>query len=68
MINQLTPNYLSSLVPHPVGAASRYNLRDSNSLQTIDARTNQYLQLLEHGIDYQTKSKTVTPLTLSNIT
>ena len=42
MINQLTPNYLSSLVPQPVGAASRYNPRDSNSLQTIDARTNQF--------------------------
>ena len=42
MINQLTPNYLSSLVPRPVGAASRYNLRNSNSLQTIDARSNQY--------------------------
>ena len=42
MINQLTPDYLSSLVPQPVGAASRYNLRDSNSLQTIDARTNKY--------------------------
>ena len=27
----------------PVGATSRYNLRNSNSLQTIDARTNQYL-------------------------
>ena len=35
MINQLT------LVPRPVGAASRYNL-NSNSLQTIDVRTNQY--------------------------
>ena len=42
MMNQLTPNNLSSLVPRPVGATSRYNLRNSNSLQTIDARTNQY--------------------------
>ena len=42
MMNQLTPNYLSSLVFRPVGATSRYNLRNSNSLQTIDARTNQY--------------------------
>ncbi|MCG8034058.1 MAG: reverse transcriptase family protein [Candidatus Thiodiazotropha taylori] len=42
MVNHLTPHYLSSLVPRPVGAASRYSLRNSNSLQTIDARTNQY--------------------------
>ena len=42
MMNQLTPNYLSSFVPRPVGATSRYHFRNSNSLQTIDARTNQY--------------------------
>ena len=42
MIYNLTPPYLSSLVPHPVSTLSRYNLRNSNDLQTIDARTNQY--------------------------
>ena len=42
MMNQLTPNYLSSLVPRPVGTISRYNLRNSNSLRTIDANTTQY--------------------------
>ena len=42
MKNQLTPDYLSSLVPPPVGATSRYNLRNSNSLQTVHARTKQY--------------------------
>ena len=44
MMNQLTPSYLSTLAPKPVGATSRCNLRNSNSLQTFDARMNQYLQ------------------------
>ena len=38
----ITPIYLSSLVPRPVSIISRYNLRNSNDLQTIDARTTQY--------------------------
>ena len=42
MIYNFTPPYLSSLVPHPVSTLSRYNLQNSNDLQTIDARTNQY--------------------------
>ena len=42
MLNNLTPQYLSSLVPQPVSNLSRYNLRNSNNLQTIAARTNQY--------------------------
>ena len=42
MIYNFTPPYLSSLVPHPVSTLSRYNLRNSNDLQAIDARTNQY--------------------------
>ena len=42
MLNNLTPQYLSSLVPPPVSNLSRYNLRNSNNLQTIAARTNQY--------------------------
>ena len=37
-----TPPYLSSLVPPSISNLSRYNLRNSNDLQTIDARTNQY--------------------------
>ena len=37
-----TPLYLSSLVPQSVSNLSRYNLRNSNDLQTIDARTYQY--------------------------
>ena len=42
MLNNLTPQYLSSLVQPPVSNLSRYNLRNSNDLQTIAARTNQY--------------------------
>ena len=42
MICNFTPPYLSSLVPQSVSSLSRYNLRNSNDLQTIDARTNQY--------------------------
>ena len=38
----LTPLYLSSLVPQSVSNISRYSLRNSNDLQTIDARTTLY--------------------------
>ena len=42
MTQNITPLYLSSLVPQSVSYISRYNLRNSNDLQTIDARTNLY--------------------------
>ena len=42
MMRNITPLYLSSLVPQSVRNLSRYNRRNSNYLQTIDARTNQY--------------------------
>ncbi|MCG7868583.1 MAG: endonuclease/exonuclease/phosphatase family protein [Candidatus Thiodiazotropha taylori] len=42
MFYNLTPLYLSSLVPQSVSNLSRYNLRNSNDLQTVDARTSQY--------------------------
>ena len=42
MMNHLTLLYLSSLVPQSVSAVSSYNLRNSNDLQTVDARTNIY--------------------------
>lgn len=42
MVKHFTPLYLSSLVPQSVSNMSRYNLRNSNDLQTLDARTNQY--------------------------
>ena len=36
--------YLFYLVPEPVGNVSRYNLRNSNSLQRINTQTTQYQQ------------------------
>ena len=44
MMHNLTPLYLSSLIPQSVSNLSRYNLRNANDLQTIDARTQQYYQ------------------------
>ena len=38
----MSPPYLSTLVPPLVGQTSRYNLRNANDLQTIDARTTLY--------------------------
>ena len=42
MIHQPTPLYLSSLIPQSVSNISRYNLRNSSDLQTINTRTNLY--------------------------
>ena len=42
MSHNLTSLYLSSLVPQSVSNISRYSLRNSNDLQTIDARTTLY--------------------------
>ena len=42
MFSHLTPLYLSSLIPPSVSDMSRYNLRNSDQLQTIDSRTNLY--------------------------
>lgn len=42
MHNNLSPVYLSSLVPPLVNNMSRYHLRNANDYQTIGARTNQY--------------------------
>ena len=42
MKSNLCPGYLSSLVPQTVNSASRYNLRNANDLQTINARTSLY--------------------------
>ena len=39
MTNALSPLYLSFLVPQTVSNASRYNLRYSNDLQTVEAHT-----------------------------
>ena len=42
MKNNLTPSYLSSLVPQAVGQTTRYSLRNSNNLQSIHERTALY--------------------------
>ena len=42
MVNGLSPPYLLSLIPLPVNRVSSYNLRNSNDIQTIPARTNLY--------------------------
>ena len=44
MTHNLAPLYISSLVPQSVSNTgnSRYNLRNSNSLQTIEARKTPY--------------------------
>lgn len=42
MQNGLTPDYLTQLVPNPVGQASSYNLRNANNLQTIHAASQLY--------------------------
>ena len=42
MQNDLTPNYLHSLVPATVGSASSYPLRNANNLQTVRANSQLY--------------------------
>ena len=42
MYNNISPGYLSSLIPQQVDAISRYKLRNSNDLQTIRAKTSLY--------------------------
>ena len=46
MVNDLTPQYLSSLVPSTVNETSRYNLRNSNGIRTVNTRTSQYYNSL----------------------
>ena len=41
MLYNITPHYLSNLIPSTISNLSRYNLRNSNDLQTVDARTSQ---------------------------
>ena len=44
MCNGLTPAYISSLVPPTVNSISRYQLRNENDFQTVNARTTLYYQ------------------------
>ena len=41
--NALSPLYMSSLVPQTVSNASRYHLRNSSDLQTVEARTSLFI-------------------------
>ena len=42
MVHQMSPSYLSSLVPSLVGALSHYNLRNANQLSSVPSRTRLY--------------------------
>ena len=42
MFNNLSPEYLSSLIPPTVNNISRYNLRNAHNIQNLDSRTTQY--------------------------
>ena len=42
MKSELSPSYLSSLVPPSVGANSAYKLRNANNIETILANSQQY--------------------------
>ena len=42
IVHNIIPLYLSSLLPQSVSNISRYNIRNSNDLQTTDTRTNQF--------------------------
>ena len=42
MINGLSPQYLSDLVPVTIGSSSNYNLRNSNNIYLVNARTSLY--------------------------
>ena len=42
MYNNLTPNYLSSLIPQQIETISQYNLRNAQNLRNIRTRTSSY--------------------------
>ena len=50
MCNNLTPDYFSSLVPSSVNEVSRYNLRNANDAQTINARTALYFNSYQPSV------------------
>ena len=39
MINGISPKYLSDLVPATIDSSSNYNLRTSNNIHLVNART-----------------------------
>ena len=42
MVHNLTPNYFTSLILSTVNETSKDNLRNSNDIRTVNARTSQY--------------------------
>ena len=42
MINDLSPQYLSGLVPATIDSSSNFNLRNSNNIHLVNARTSLY--------------------------
>ena len=42
MINGLSPQYLLDLVPATIDSSSNYNLRNSNNIHLVNARTALY--------------------------
>ena len=61
MVNKLTPDSLSGLVPPYINENNPYNLRNNDGIRHIYTRTNLYynsflLQLFETGIIYLKKS------------
>ena len=57
MINDLTPTYLTSLVPSTVENTSAYNLRDSQNIRPLLTRTQLYYKsfyrlALENGMKF----------------
>ena len=42
MYSNISPSYLSALVPPSISDISSYNLRNANNLQTVETRTRQY--------------------------
>ena len=50
MSTNVSPPYLSALVPQSVDHASNYNLRNSDNLRSIAARTNLYYNSLLQSV------------------
>ena len=42
MFNNLSPEYLSSLIPPTINTLPQYNLRNAQNIQTVNSRTTQY--------------------------
>ena len=47
MFNNLSPEYLSFLIPPTINTLSQYNLRNAQTIQTADSRTTQYSNHLD---------------------